>query len=136
MVAAWALLIGCARDPELDSGPVFEVVGCSPEDGADDGFEAVVPELRFSDAADPATCNADTLRLDAVDGAGRVLASVAVEPVFAAGDEKVQLTHAVGLARGYTYALSVAAAASPSDIGCTSASGLDIAPFLAEFTVP
>ena len=53
------------------------------------------------------------LRLAVADQPG-VLARVAVEPVFAAGEEKVQLTHAVGLARGYTYALSAASAASGS----------------------
>lgn len=130
------LLAGCARDPVIDTGADFVVVGCSPDDGADDVGEAAVPELRFSKPADPVACDTAAIRLDAVDGAGRVLSNVPYTPVFSASDEKLQLTHDVALPRGYTYAVSVATAASPTDLGCAAADGTPAEPYVFSFTVP
>ena len=65
--AAACTLIACAQVPDTGDGPAFTVVGSSPEDGADDVIEAVIPEVRFSAAANEETCNTDTVRLDAID---------------------------------------------------------------------
>lgn len=132
---------GCARDPELDSAG-FEVVGSSPVDGEGDVISVVVPEVRFSDAADEALCAAAT-SLDAVADDGEVLFHVEVTPVWSSVSEKLQLEHDIPLNLGYSYALSVRGAASETpatsadvDPGCTSATGEVVAPFFARFRVP
>lgn len=129
-----ALLWGCALDPEVVAKG-FSVVGSAPAHGEQDVIEAVVPELRFSSAADAEAC-AQATRLDAVDADGAVLFAVEVVALWASSDEKLQLTHDVPLRLGYDYALTVRGAASEADTGCTSVSGEIVAPFFARFRVP
>lgn len=141
LLAASLLGAGCARDPDLDTGG-FQVVGSTPVGGEDNVIEVIVPELRFSEAADEETCGSGATSLDAVDDAGVVLFHVETVAVFTSVGEKLQLEHDIPLNAGYSYALSVRGASSASspaadaDPGCTSLTGEVVAPFFARFRVP
>lgn len=130
------LLLACAIDPVFDTGILFHVVGSTPEDGEDDVIEAVIPEVRFSEAVSEEACGEGAIRLDAVDDAGAVLFTVETTPTFSSVDEKVQLEHDIPLRHGYDYALTVRGATSQTDQGCTSLAGEVVTPFFARFRVP
>lgn len=148
-LGATLLSAGCAQNPELDTGG-FHVVGSTPIGGEEDVIEVIVPELRFSEAANEETCGTTATSLDAVDDAGVVLFHVETVAVFTSVGEKLQLEHDIPLNAGYSYALSVRSAASASssaassgsasaadaDLGCTSLTGEGVAPFYARFRVP
>ena len=125
------LLAACTEAPYIPSEG-FRISGVSPEDGATDVVEVQIPELRFSDPIDPATCTAETLRLDGTHADGTVAFAVAV--IVTAYDEgyRVQLGHDDPLPVGWAYALSARAA---DDAGCTSLDGDLLAPFASTFTV-
>ncbi len=122
------LLLACVREPEIDSGSNFTVVGSSPEDGDEEVSEAALPELRLSEPGDVTTC-AGAARLDAVDAEGQVLFPVVTTTVFSSSDEKLQLEHDIPLHRGYDFALTL-------NGECTSLDGEVVAPFFARFRVP
>ncbi|MFZ5476591.1 MAG: hypothetical protein ACOZNI_07430 [Myxococcota bacterium] len=123
------LLACAAEEPAID---VFEVVGVSPGDGADDVVEAHVPELRFSALADADTCNADTVRLDGVHEDLTVAFPVEVDVVAIDRGAKIQLDHAAAFPRGWTYAISVAGGRD----GCLDVDGNQILAFASTFVVP
>jgi hypothetical protein len=127
----WWMLACAEPDPDVETG--FAIVGVSPEDGAADVVEAHIPELRFSDPADPDTCTAETLRLDGIVDDGAVAFSVPVEIVPLDGGLRVQLTHADPLPRGWSYALSARAG---DDDGCLDVDGNVLRPFASSFAVP
>ena len=127
---------GCAQVPDTGEGPAFTVVGSSPEDGADDVNEAVVPEVRFSQPANVDSCNTQTVRLDAVDPEGQVLSLIETTLVFSSNGEKIQFSHEVGLHHGFTYGITVSSPTSSTDEGCTSENGDTVTPFFSRFTVP
>jgi hypothetical protein len=134
--AAACTVIACAQVPDTGDAPAFTVVGSSPEDGADDVIEAVIPEVRFSAAANEETCNTDTVRLDAIDAEGQVLAPMETTLTFSSGGEKIQIAHAMGLHHGFTYGITVSSGATATDEGCTSIEGDAVTPFFSRFTVP
>jgi hypothetical protein len=136
LLASIYTVYACAQEPDTGEGPAFEVVGSSPEDGADDVNEAVVPEVRFSTAANEDTCNAQTVRLDAIDAEGQVLSPIETTLSFSSGGEKIQIAHTVGLHHGFTYGITVSSGATSTDEGCTSANGDAVSPFFSRFTVP
>lgn len=124
-------LLACSEEADpVDVG--FVVVGVSPEDGAADVVEAHVPELRFSADLDTDACDADRLRLDAVEDDGSVAFSVdaVLTPVDRAA--KMQFAHEVPFPAGWTYALSVRGGPD----GCLDVAGNEIRPFLSRFFVP
>jgi len=133
---AMPVLFACAQVPDTGDGPPFTVVGSSPADGADDVIEAVVPEVRFSAAASEDTCNSQTIRLDAIDDEGLVLAPIETTLSFSSGGEKIQIAHAMALHHGFTYAITVSSGATTTDEGCTSIAGDSVTPFFSSFTVP
>ena len=126
----------CAQVPDTGEGPAFTVVGSSPEDGADDVNEAVVPEVRFSQPANADTCNTQTVRLDAIDPEGQVLSLIETTLVLSSNGEKIQIAHEAGLHHGFTYGITVSSRTSSTDEGCTSENGDPVTPFFSRFMVP
>ena len=129
-------LLACAISPAIDTGLGFHVVGSSPQDGEEDVIEAVVPEVRFSEAASEDNCGSGQVQLNAVDANGAVLFAVETTSTFSSVDEKIQLEHDIPLQHGYDYALTVRGATSDTNLGCTSLAGEVLAPFFARFRVP
>lgn len=130
MVLIW---LGCAGEGAGDSTsavPAFGVIAVTPEDGATDAVEAVVPQLRLSEGVDLATCAASAFRLDGV-GADHTVA-FAVPLVVAAedGGARITLDPDGPLPHGWTYALTARGGA------CTSLDGARLEPFYSSFLVP
>lgn len=126
-----ALMLACADEPvDIDEG--FRVIGVVPEDGAADAVEAQVPELRFSELADEATCGPEALRLDAIHEDWTVAFPVEVSLTAVDRGAKIQFTHTLPLEAGWTYAVTVRG----GEEGCTDTHGTPVRPFASSFTVP
>jgi hypothetical protein len=126
------LLAACTEAPDMPA-PRFRVSSVSPEDGATDVVEAMIPELRFSDPIDEATCTPETLRLDAIHADGTVAFPVDVSVSALDDGFRVQLRHdEAPLPVGWTYAISARAG---DEDGCLSVDGALLSPFGSTFTV-
>ena len=123
-------LLACAGPPPVGAG--FSVAAVSPEDGATDVVEAHIPEVRFSEAIDPDTCDAETVRLDGVHDDLSVAFPVESEIILVDQGAKVQFRHDNPLPRGWRYAITVRG----GDDGCSSTTGETIHPFGSTFEVP
>lgn len=131
MIPALLLLLACEQEPVVID-PGFEVVGSSPEDGADDVVEAHLPEVRFNEVTDPDTCNAATVRLDALNDDDTV--AFPIEAVLDRVDDGVKLrfTPLAPMPNGWRIAMTVRDGAD----GCANLSGDVVRPFRAVFFVP
>lgn len=129
MVLIWA---ACATLESGDSAPPpgFGVVTVTPEDGAVDVVEAVVPQLRLEEGVDLATCAAGTFRLVGL-GVDHVVAFDLPLVVSAEEEgERLALDPSGPVPRGWSYGVSVRGG------GCTSLQGARLEPFYSSFTVP
>lgn len=126
------LALACSGDDEETGTDQFRVIGVVPADGAVDALSVQIPELRFSASADPATCDTDAVRLDAVRDDGTVAFAVPVTLVPVDQGAKLQLDHADPMPGGWRYAITVRTGAA----GCTDVDGREIVPFASTFEVP
>ncbi len=132
MIFALLLLTACDSGPPPDLDPGFSVVGSAPEDGTEDAVESQQPELRFNAVTDPARCDADTLRLDALHDDDTVAFRVDAVIESVDGGVKLRLVPDAPMPTGWRYALTV----RDGDDGCASIDGDVVRPFRAVFTVP
>ncbi len=131
MVSALVLLFACGNGDDFVPDEGFRVASVIPADGAVDAVEVVVPELRVVGEADPARCDARTVRLDALLDDGSVDFAVDIAVDVSEDGGKLRLLHNDPLPVGWTYVVT----ARGGDNGCADLAGDDILPFRSTFTV-
>jgi hypothetical protein len=126
-----ALLLACEQDPVVID-PGFEVIGSSPEDGADDVVEAHLPEVRFNEVTDPDLCHEGTVRLDALNDDDTVAFAIPSDLERIDDGVKLRFMPLDPLPTGWRIAMTVRDGSG----GCADLSGDVVRPFRAIFFVP
>jgi hypothetical protein len=127
-----ALLLACGDDEVVDTSPApFQVVGIDPVDGATMESPIGGVQLILSEDPDLTTCDADTVRIDALTDEGAVAFPVATTFELS-GEGNLRVMPVEPYFSTYTYAVTIRGGAA----GCLSVSGREILPFHSTFEVP